>query len=101
MTIEQIRADLREVRYYYAMQHLFDANSKVIPPKRVKALVAKYNEAIEEAPGNVYILYVALYINNTTQIDLADDWGFSREYIKTMNRDLYEYLKNYFDKKGE
>ena len=93
LTHEKIREDLREVRYYYSMQDLFDSAAKTIKPIAILEKVSKYNEAIKNAPARLYILYVSLYVNNSTQTALADDWGYTREYIRELNQALVEYLQ--------
>ena len=55
--------------------------------------VERYNAAIKAAPARLYILYISLYVKNNTQAALADDWGYTREYIKEINQKLVEYLQ--------
>ena len=97
MTIKEIRDDLKEIRYYYAMEDLFKSGSKLVPPKAVVEKVAKYNAAISLAPARLYALYIALYAHNNTQAVLAEDWGYTVEYIKQLNNKLCEFLKKNFE----
>ena len=46
ITLEQIRDDLREIRYYYARKTQVDDVSKKIGDPAVRCLVEKYNRAI-------------------------------------------------------
>ena len=94
LTCEQIRSDLREIRYYYSMQDLFDKSAKTVRPLAILQKVERYNKAMENAPARLYVIYVSLYVNNNSQTALADDWGFTREYIKDLNQKLIEYLKS-------
>lgn len=98
MTIEEIRQDLKDIRYYYEMSDLFKNGAKIIPPIAVLEKVAKYNKVVESAPVKLYILYVSLYINNNSQVTLADDWGLTADYIKKLNTKLCEFFKKEFDK---
>jgi hypothetical protein len=97
MTVKEIREDLREIRYYYGMSDLFKAGSKLIPPQAIVDKVEKYNKAISTAPAKLYALYVGLYVHNNTQAVLAEDWGFTDEYIKQLNNKLCDFLKKYFE----
>lgn len=97
MTVKEIREDLREIRYYYGMSDLFKAGSKLIPPQAIVEKVERYNKAISTAPAKLYALYVGLYVHNNTQAVLAEDWGFTDEYIKQLNNKLCDFLKKYFE----
>lgn len=63
MTIEEIRQDLKDIRYYYEMMELFKNTAKIIPPIATVQKVEKYNKVVEKAPIKLYILYVSLYVN--------------------------------------
>ena len=97
MTIKEIREDLREIRYYYGMEDLFKSGSKLVPPQAIIDKVAKYNNAMTMASARLYALYIALYVNNNTQASLAEDWGYTVEYIKQLNNKLCEFLKKNFE----
>ena len=93
LTINQVREDLKEIRYYYSMQELFDSAANTVKPVAILNKVELYNAAIKAAPARLYILYISLYVNNNTQAALADDWGYTREYVKEINQKLVEYLQ--------
>ena len=93
LTINQVREDLKEIRYYCSMQELFDSAANTVKPVAILNKVERYNAAIKAAPARLYILYVSLYVKNNTQAALADDWGYTREYIKEINQKLVEYLQ--------
>lgn len=93
LTINQVREDLKEIRYYYSMQELFDSAANTVKPVAILNKVERYNAAIKAAPARLYILYISLYVKNNTQAALADDWGYTREYIKEINQKLVEYLQ--------
>lgn len=97
MTIKEIREDLKEIRYYYGRQDLFKSGSKVVPPQFVLDKVEMYNKAISVAPARLYAVYVGLYLHNNTQTVLAEDWGFSDEYIKQLNNRLCDFLQKKFE----
>lgn len=93
MTLNQIRDDLKEIRYYYSMKELFDSAANTVKPIALLDKVGRYNEAMKTAPGRLFIVYVSLYVQNNSQTALADDWGFTREYIKDLNQKLVEFLQ--------
>lgn len=93
-TTNQIRNDLKEIRYYYSMKDLFDRTSKIIPPTAILNKIKKYNSAMQDAPARLYILYVFLYLENNTQVTLAQEWQFTTDYMKEINTKLIIYLQS-------
>ena len=93
MTLNQVRDDLKEIRYYYSMKELFDSAANTVKPVALLNKVARYNEAMKTAPGRLFVIYVSLYVQNNSQTALADDWGFAREYIQDLNQRLVEFLQ--------
>lgn len=94
LTMNQVRKDLKEIRYYYSMQDLIDKSARVVPPIRLLKLVNRYNKAMENAPARLYVVYVSLYLHNNSQPALASDWGFCENYIRDLNIMLLEYLQS-------
>lgn len=91
-SIESIREDLREIRYYYSMKSVFDSASNTVKPIALLSKVQRYHEIMENAPARLFVIYVSLYVNNNSQATLAEDWGYSREYVKELNQQLCDYL---------
>ena len=89
-SLEEIREDLKDIRYYYSKQKMFDHG---VVQNDVVEKATKYNEAMKKAPVRLYDLYVSLYINNNTQAALAFDWDVSCEYIKMQNKSSCEFLQ--------
>lgn len=94
MTIEQVRADLKEIRYYYAKRKDLDSAARTVGKSRIAEKAERYNQAVRDAPVKLYDVYVSLYINNNTQLVLSFDWDCSVEYVKRLNRQLCQFLKN-------
>ena len=92
ITIQKIREELREIRYYYSKQKMFDDAGITIVQSSVLDKVNRYNQAIINAPARLYDLYISLYVQNNSQAALAYDWDFSTDYIKQLNKQLYEFL---------
>ena len=94
LTAVQVRNDLREIRYYYAMKELFDRSSKTVKPLAVIQKVERYNTAMQNAPARLFILYVSLYVENNTQTVLAEEWQLTPDYMKELNNKLIAYLQS-------
>jgi hypothetical protein len=95
MTLAEIRADLKEVRYYYSRKELLDNAFKEVTVNSVLDKVRKYNEAVNTAPPRLYDLYVSLYVKNSTQENLAADLGYTPEYIQMQNKKLILFLQTH------
>ena len=50
ITSEQVRNDLREIRYYYSRKAKLDDASHSIGPLPIKRILENYNCAIRKAP---------------------------------------------------
>lgn len=98
MNIEQIREDLRDIRYYYSMQSVFDNGAKKVRSNSTMEKVEKYNKIMANAPSKLYVLYVSLYLENNSQTSLSDRWCYTRDYIKDLNNKLCEYLLDVLSK---
>ena len=92
MTVQTVREDLREIRYYYACKQRLQGHSESAGNNQVVDLVKRYNTAIQNAPVRLYDLYCSLYIDNNTQEGLAEKWCYSVEYIKKLSKKLNQYL---------
>lgn len=93
-TLQEIREDLAEIKFYYANEKEIIAAEKVTGQMRLTETVKTYNEAVSNAKGRLYMLYVSLYIHNNSQMVVADDWDCSVDYIKRLNRQLLQYLQS-------
>ena len=61
-SIEQVKADLREIRYYYSRKEQLDDASHSIGPLPIKRILENYNCAIRKAPLRLYDLYAKQFI---------------------------------------
>ena len=94
LSVQQVRADLREIKYYYAMKDKIESTLNLVKPTTTLQKVQAYNIAMEKAPVRLYTVYVALYMKNKSMTVLAIEWGFSFEYIRHQNNNLIKYLQN-------
>ena len=101
VTLKQIRADLKDIRYYYSLQDVFEKGKKVIYPKAVLDKVERYANAMKNASAKLYALYVSLYVNGIKQVEFAHDMRFDIVYVKELNRELCLFLQSQFSKGGE
>ncbi len=97
VTMQQIYDNLKDVRYYYSKQKMFESASKCIVESAVVEKVNRYNEAVKNAPPRLYELYYELYVQNNTQAALARKWDYGNDFIKKLNRKLVEYLFKTFN----
>lgn len=95
ISISQIRQDLRDIRYYYSKQKMFDGLANSVGQNDVVENAMRYNKAVRNAPIKLYDVYVSLYINNNTQEALAYDWDVCCEYIRKLNKSLCEFLQKH------
>lgn len=93
MTVQQVKDDLREIRYYYAKQKELDCASRTVGTSSITEKIERYNTAVRKAPVRLYDLYVALYVHNNTQLAVALDWDYTADYIRKLNNQLCQFLK--------
>lgn len=92
MTVQQVKQDLKSICYYHLHKALIDrafacsANNKFLNTLQI------YNNAIANAPLELHLVYVALYVDCCTQEALADKLGYTRTYIYMLNRKLVEFF---------
>lgn len=95
MLSEQVKTELREVKYYFSRKANMDAISINAGESSAKALADKYVNAIRQAPARLYDLFGCLYIQNKTQEAVAMELCYSDVHIRRLIKDLI----NYFAKK--
>ena len=102
MTMQEIKDELQEVKYYNGHKAMFDRALSTASKNKVLEKVARYNELVQEAPAQLFGLYVAICTENNTQLAVALDWGLSEGYIKNLNRKLCDYfLEKINEKEGK
>lgn len=101
LTLDQIKEDLKEIRYYYSRKALFDENADSIAPNAILAKVERYNEAVKGAAPKLYDTYVSLYVRNYTQEGLGNELGYTLQYINALNKRLLLFLQAALNEGGE
>lgn len=99
MTVKQVKSDLEEIRFYYEYQSDFELAAKSIGESATVAKVKKYNDAITRASALLYSLYVALYVNGSSQQDYALDTNRTINHICRLNLQLCKFFISQFDVK--
>ena len=92
MTLDQIRKDLKEIRYYYSKKEELDCALNTVENSAIQSLVEKYNKIMKLAGIRLYSVYVNLYVHNQTQSSMAKSENLSLQYVKEMNRELIHFL---------
>lgn len=100
MDIKTVKADLDEIKYYYANQTDFDIAAKSIGESSAAVKAKAYNAAISRAPATLYRLYIALYINGSTQLEYALELDRCVDRVYKTNKKLCQYFADYFSKVG-
>ena len=99
-TIETIKTELKEVKYYYAMCALFanDKHTRILPPENVVNMVKDYGRRISHAPIRLRLAYDNLYRLGKRQKDYAQECGVTDKYIQILNKRIVVYFYNSFNK---
>ena len=93
LNLNEIRADLREIRYYYTRKEIFDDTVKIIGKNNIVEKVMRYNEAVKRATPQLYDLYVGLYIKGFTQEALSEELGYVPQYVQMLHKKLLLFLQ--------
>lgn len=100
MTIEQVKRDLQEIRYYSTHKRIFETAQEVQVRHAVIAKAERYNRIAENAPPMLFDFYVSLYLLGNTQIALAAERNYSQQYVKEVNQKLCDYFRVEIEKRG-
>lgn len=94
-TFTAIREDLRNIRYYYSRRDEMAQKAKILGECTVSKTAEEYNEVVCQAPPKLYELYYCMYVENNTQESAADKYGYAREHITRLNRQLLVFIQNH------
>ncbi len=99
LSIEDIRKDLKDIRFYYTYRKDLLEASKIIYENELVIKIDVYNKAMIYAPILLYHIYHGLYIQSNTLQSLANKLCFSYDYIQKLNRKLVSFLHLQLNKK--
>lgn len=92
MTQEQVRNDLKEIKYYHSHKKILETSFSLTGQNVFVEKVNRYNELICTAPLKLHEVYVGLHIEGYSQEELAEKLGVTRVYIYQLNKELVEYF---------
>lgn len=101
ITLNEIRNDLKDIRYYYARKKMFDEAFASIVENEIIIKVKRYNDAVMSASPRLYDLYISLYVKNHTQESLSNELCYTPEYIQMLNKKLLKFLQSKLSEQGE
>lgn len=93
LTVEEVKRDLRDIRYYYSRKGELDETEKMLGQLAVKRTAAKYNLAVRDAPLRLYDLYASLYMRGLTQEGAALELGYTPQYIRKLISSLIAFFQ--------
>lgn len=93
ISLDDLREDLKDVRYFYMRKKIFDGNVQNVGTAIIQKKVEKYNAVIVNAPAKLYDLYVGLYVEGKTQGQFSVEMGYSEKYIQRQNKQLLLFLQ--------
>ena len=100
ITIETIKRELENIRYYYARRDMFDKAFDSVGKNAILQTVSRYNEVICSAPPKVYEMYVSLYIECCTYEAAAEVLGYSVNYVYKTNKKIVDFFFNAMNKEA-
>ena len=93
LTLEQIKQDLEEIRYYYSRQKWLKFTLNRVVSNQISEKVKKYNNAIHAASPNLYDMYVSLYVLNNSQEVVSFDLDLTRYSVTKLHKKLLLYFQ--------
>lgn len=100
MNLDEIRNDLKDVRYYYTRKKAFDEAGREVGACKVVEKVRRYNEMVRGASPQLYDVYNGLYIRNLTQEGFSIELCYTPEYVQMLNKRLLLFLQKEISKGG-
>ena len=97
ISIERIKSELKELKYYYSRKEQMDNLFQSIGTTDLPMLLKKYNNAIRTAPARLFDLYGCLYLQDKTQESIATELCYSPEYIRRLTKELFEFFQKKID----
>ena len=100
ITLNTIRKQLEDIRYYNGRRDTFDKAFGSVGKNGILQIVDVYNQAICHASPRLYEIYVALYIECCTYELAAEELGFSVSYIYKTNKKIVDFFYNEFNREA-
>ena len=90
--IKEVKNDLSEIRYYFSRLKVFTEYNQIVGENEVKIKINLYNDIVRKASPRLYDIYIGLYIKCFTQETLSSEMGYTREYIRLLNKRLINFF---------
>lgn len=91
MTVEAVKSDLKEVKFYYAHKEIY-ARALAESKNQILWLVQAYDGWMEKAPAELYALYYSLIVEGKSRDVVTQEWQVSLSYVKSLYNRLCQYL---------
>lgn len=98
ITIEIIKRELEDIRYYYSRRDMFDKAFDSVGKNAIVQTVNRYNETICTAPPKIYEMYVSLYVQCCTYEAAAEALCYSVNYVYKTNKKIVNFFFNAMNK---
>ena len=100
ITMETIKRDLEDIRYYHSRQEMFDKAFDSVGKNSILETLARYNKVICFAPPKIYEMYVYIYIKCCTQEVAAEELCYSVNYVYKLNKKILEFFYDNMNKEA-
>ena len=100
ITIETIKRELENIRYYYARKDMFEKAFDSVGKNAILQTVSRYNAIICSAPPKIYEMYVSLYIECCTYEAAAEALCYSVNYVYKTNKKIVDFFFNAMNKEA-
>lgn len=99
ITREQIRTNLKDIRYYYSHREFFDMAKAEIGRHCIVDMAEEYNRTMCMGDPKLYELYYYLYVKCNTQETTAMEMNCCFDYINKNTTKIIDYLFSELNKK--
>lgn len=99
-TLNEIRDELKEVKYYYSRQKYLDEAVGFVGVNEVMKIVHKYNAIACKAPIMLYDVYVCRIVKGLTQEATAMEFGIAADYSQKLYKQLLLYFQQKITERG-
>ncbi len=100
MLIEQVRNDLKEIKYYHSHKKMLDTSFAQTGQNVFVKKMERYNELVCNAPLKLHEIYAGLHIDGLSQEELAERLGVTRVYVYQLNKELISYFATHLVQGG-
>lgn len=100
VTIETIKAELTNIRYYYSRKERFAKAFDSVGQNGILETVERYNRVICLASPKLYEMYVCLYIECCTYEAAAEMLNYSVNYVYKTNKKIVDFFYKTMNKEA-